>query len=64
MTICRQPLGQLQESALDEFSLEQGQRPAGLAEESFREHIKSVVRDRVVADAVQAKAGVGMFAPK
>jgi hypothetical protein len=62
MTVCSRPLSDLQDSAIEADSIENGQH-SNLRETEMREDIKSSVKDRTVADAVQAKAGVGIFAP-
>ena len=64
LTICNRTLVEAEDAGLDAQAIENGTRPSGIAEEAFREKAKSVVRERAVADAVMAKAGVGQFAPK
>ncbi len=64
LTICNRTLIETEDAGLDAQAIENGSRPSGLVEEAFREKAKAVVRERAVADAVMAKAGVGQFAPK
>jgi len=61
MTICGQALQQVQDSAI-QVSEAKGESPDNdVAQSLLRAQIKTLVKDRVVADAVQAKAGVGAF---
>ena len=61
MTICGKPLSDVQDAAL-EVSRTKDDASSNLGEAVMREQIKNLVKERVVADAVQAKAGVGAFA--
>ena len=61
MTICGKPLSDVQDAAL-EVSKAKEDGSSSLGEAVMREQIKTLVKERVVADAVQAKAGVGAFA--
>lgn len=61
MTICGKPLADVQDAAL-EVSKAKDASMDGVGESAVRDQIKALVKERVVADAVQAKAGVGAFA--
>jgi hypothetical protein len=62
MTVCGQSLSDLQDSAIEVAAIQNDRKPEGVSEEALRLQVKSLVKERVVADAVQAKAGVGVFA--
>ena len=61
MTICGKPLSDLQDAAT-EVSKAKDDGSSSIGEAVMREQVKVLVKERVVADAVQAKAGVGAFA--
>lgn len=61
MTICGKPLSDVQDAAV-EVSKAKDEGSSSLAETVMREQVRTLVKERVVADAVQAKAGVGAFA--
>ena len=61
MTICGKTLSDLQDAAL-EVSKAREEIGSNIGEAVMREQVKALVKERVVADAVQAKAGVGAFA--
>lgn len=61
MTICGKPLSDVQDAAF-EVSKAREETAGSVGEVVMREQVKTLVKERVVADAVQAKAGVGVFA--
>lgn len=61
MTICGKPLPDVQDAAL-EVSKAREETAGSVGEAVMREQVKTLVKERVVADAVQAKAGLGAFA--
>jgi hypothetical protein len=61
MTICSKPLADVQDAAMV-VTKARDEANGTLAEAVLREQVKTLVKERVVADAVQAKAGVGAFA--
>ncbi|WP_237482618.1 hypothetical protein, partial [Lichenibacterium dinghuense] len=61
MTICGRPLADVQDAAL-EVSKAKEETAGSVGEAVMREQVKALVKERVVADAVQAKAGIGAFA--
>lgn len=63
MTICGEEVGHALDSGVEEFKLEHQVGGSDLAEGIVRERLRSQAREQVIALAVQAKAGVGAFAP-
>ncbi len=61
MTICGQALSDVQDAAIEVSKAKEEPASSGVGEALLREQIKTLVKSRVVADAVQAKAGVGIF---
>ena len=64
LTVCHRSLVDAQDAQLEALTIEAGRKPTNAEEENFRDKSKATARERAVADAVQAKAGVGIFATK
>ena len=62
LTVCHRSLVDAQDAQLEAMTIEAGRKPTNAEEENFRDKSKATARERAVADAVQAKAGVGIFA--
>ena len=62
MTMCGQSLSDLQDSAIEENKAENNQSSNSSFDDVLRLKVKDLVHERVAADAVQAKAGMGIFA--
>ncbi len=62
MTICSKPLDDAMDAAVSVVKAKDEPSTQGVSDDVLKVSLRSYVKDRVVADAVQAKAGVGMFA--
>jgi hypothetical protein len=63
MTICSSEVNAALDAGVSEFKIEQSMTNSDIGEGLFREKLRGNVREQIIALAVQAKAGVGAFAP-
>ena len=63
MTICNREISDMLDGSVQKLRVERSAQPDETTEELYREKKRSETHDQVVALAVQAKAGVGAFAP-
>ena len=62
LTVCHRQLTDAEDAQLETLTIDAGRKPTDTEEENFREKSKSVAKERAIADAVQARAKVGIFA--
>ena len=63
MTICSKPLNDALDAGLAVARAQDRLETQEASDDALTEELRRIVKERVVADAVQAKAGVGQFSP-